>query len=74
MAEERRNALERMVEAFKMVDGVPDGIDFDDADTQAFIDSMPESRKNMFLTMAKDPGVKKMNAPFSAAMGQYLTW
>ena len=71
MVEQRRNALERMVETFNATSAVPDDINIEDPDTKAFIDSMPEAQKNTFLTMVKDPGVKRMSAPFNAAMGTY---
>jgi len=71
MGEKRRSALERMVETFQMTSALPEDLDLEDPGMKAVLDSMSESRRNAFLTMAKDPGVRKMSTVSNAAMGKY---
>ncbi|MCP4755955.1 MAG: 2-hydroxyacyl-CoA dehydratase [Proteobacteria bacterium] len=71
MAEQRRNALERMVETFQMTGALPEEMDLESPEMQAFLETLDESRKNNFLTMAKDPDVRKISNGLNTAMGKY---
>ncbi len=71
MAEQRRNALERMVETFQMTSTLPEEMDLESPEMQAFLETLDESRKNNFLTMAKDPDVRKISNGLNTAMGKY---
>ncbi len=71
MAENRRNALERMVETFQMTGALPPEMDLESPEMQPMLDTMSEARKIAFLTMAKDLDVRKMSNVFNSALGKY---
>jgi len=71
MSEERRNALERMVETFQMGGALPEDLDLEEPGMKAMIDAMPESRRGTFLAMAGDPGIRKMSNVFNTELGKY---
>ena len=71
MPEERRNALERMIETFNMTSNLPEDLDIDSPPVQALLATLDEAQRNNFLAMAKDPGVRKMSVSSNAAMGRY---
>ena len=65
------HALERMVAAFKMGANIPEDLDFDSPEVKMLLDTMEERQRKMFLTMAKDPDVRKMSNVFNRGMGDY---
>ena len=67
----KNDALERMVQTFQMTSTLPEDLDLDDPNMKALLDSMTESRRNNFLAMAKDPGVRKMSNANNTAMAKY---
>ena len=71
MNEIKNNALERMVQTFQMTSMLPEDLDLNDPNMKAFLDSMTESRRNNFLAMAKDPGIRKMSNANNASMAKY---
>ncbi len=71
MTEDKRNALERMVETFQMTSSLPQEMDLDSVEMKAYMDSMPENRRLNFLTMAKDLDVRKISNALNGAMGEY---
>jgi len=71
MSEEKNNALERIAEVFLMASSLPEDMDFESPDMKALLDSMPEDRRTAFLTMAKDPDVRKMSNIFNTTLGKY---
>ena len=71
MSEQRRNALERMIETFQMGGALPDDLDLEEPGMKALIDSMSASRRATFLAMAKDPGIRKMSNVFNTELGKY---
>ncbi|MCP4752534.1 MAG: 2-hydroxyacyl-CoA dehydratase [Proteobacteria bacterium] len=71
MTEERRNALERVVETLHMTGALPPEMDFESAEMKAMLDTLPEARRVAFQTMAKDPYIRKMSNVFNVNMGDY---
>jgi benzoyl-CoA reductase/2-hydroxyglutaryl-CoA dehydratase subunit BcrC/BadD/HgdB len=71
MAEERRNALERMVETFNLTSNLPEDLDVESPAIKALLDTMTESRRSTFLAMAKDPDVRRMSSISNAAISKY---
>jgi benzoyl-CoA reductase/2-hydroxyglutaryl-CoA dehydratase subunit BcrC/BadD/HgdB len=71
MAEEKRGALERMVEVFNMTSNLPEDLDVESPAIKALLDTMTESQRNGFLAMAKDPDVRRMSNTSNAAMAKY---
>jgi benzoyl-CoA reductase/2-hydroxyglutaryl-CoA dehydratase subunit BcrC/BadD/HgdB len=65
------NALERMVAAFQMGSAIPEDLDFESPDVKLLLDSLPERRRAMFVTMAKDPDVRMISNVFNRGMGNY---
>ena len=53
MPEERRNALERMVETFNMTSNLPEDLDIESPPIQAMLATLDESQRNNFLAMAR---------------------
>jgi hypothetical protein len=72
MGENRRNVLEGIIETFNMTSNLPEDLDLEDPAMKAFLDSLPESRRNNFIAMVKDPDVRKMANISNAANGKYL--
>ena len=72
MGEKRRNVLEGIIETFNMTSNLPEDLDLEDPEMKAFLDSLPESRRNNFIAMVKDPDVRKMANISNAANGKYL--
>jgi hypothetical protein len=72
MGEKRRNVLEGIIETFNMTSNLPEDLDLEDPGMKAFLDSLPESRRNNFIAMVKDPDVRKMANISNAANGKYL--
>ena len=71
MSVQERNALERMVETFQQGAMIPEEMDLESPEMQALLEFMPESRRNTFLAMAKDPDVRKMSNVFNDGLGRY---
>jgi len=71
MTTKQRNALERMVETFEQGSMVPMDLDLDSPEMKAILDMMDESRRNMFLAMAKDPDIRKMSNVFNSGLSKY---
>ena len=71
MTTQQRNALERMVEIFQMGSALPEDMDLDSPEMKAIIEMMPESQRNTFLAMAKDPDVRKMSEVFNRGLGNH---
>ena len=65
------NALERMVAAFQMGSAIPEDLDFESPEVQLLLDSLPERRRSMFVTMAKDPDTRMISNVFNRGMGNY---
>jgi benzoyl-CoA reductase/2-hydroxyglutaryl-CoA dehydratase subunit BcrC/BadD/HgdB len=71
MSTPKADAIERIVEAFEMASALPEDMDLESPEMKALIEMMPESRRNTFLAMAKDPDVRKMSAVFNRCLGIY---
>jgi hypothetical protein len=71
MTEQRENALARMVNTFKMTSALPEDLDLESPQMKAVLDSMTEARRNNFLAMAKDPGIRKMSNANNTVMAKY---
>ena len=71
MAENRRDALERMVETFNMTSNLAEDLDVESPAIKAMLDTMKEPQRNAFLAMAKDPGVRRMSNKSNAALAKY---
>ena len=53
MAENRRDALERMVETFNMTSNMPEDLDVESPAVKAMLDTLTESQRSGFLAMAQ---------------------
>jgi hypothetical protein len=71
MSPQNADAIQRIVEAFEQGSMLPEDMDLDSPEMKALIEFMPESRRNTFLAMAKDPDVRKMSAVFNRGLGKY---
>ena len=60
MTEQRENALSRMVDTFKMTSALPEDLDLETPQMKAVLDSMTTARRNNFLAMAKEPGIRRL--------------
>ena len=65
------HALERMIATFRMTSDLPEDLDLESSEVKLLLDSMDEPRRRMFLTMAKDPDVRKISNVFNRGMGNY---
>ena len=50
---------------------IPEDLDFESPDVKLLLDSLPERRRSMFITMAKDPDVRMISNVFNQGMGNY---
>ncbi|MHC4862255.1 MAG: hypothetical protein ACYTDY_19415, partial [Planctomycetota bacterium] len=71
MSTQQADAIQRIVEAFEQGAMLPEDMDLESPEMQALIAMMPESQRNTFLAMAKDPDVRKMSVVFNRGLGKY---
>lgn len=71
MSAEKRNAIERIVETFEMGTALPEDLNLNAPEIQAFIETMPEFRRNAFIAMAQNPDTRKISVKFNQCLSEY---
>ena len=71
MSAEKRNAIERIVETFEMGTALPEDLNLNAPEIQAFIETMPEFRRNAFIAMAQNPDTSRISAKFNQCLSAY---
>jgi benzoyl-CoA reductase/2-hydroxyglutaryl-CoA dehydratase subunit BcrC/BadD/HgdB len=60
-----------MIEIFEMGASMPEDMDLESPEIKALLEMMPESRRNSFLAMARDPDVRKMSNVFNGGLSKF---
>jgi benzoyl-CoA reductase/2-hydroxyglutaryl-CoA dehydratase subunit BcrC/BadD/HgdB len=71
MSVEKRNAIERIVEAFEMGAALPEDLNINAPEIQALMETMPEFRRGAFTAMAQNSDTRRISVKFNQCLSEY---
>jgi benzoyl-CoA reductase/2-hydroxyglutaryl-CoA dehydratase subunit BcrC/BadD/HgdB len=71
MSTEKRNAIQRIVEAFEMGAALPEELDPNAPEIKAFAETLTEHRRGAFFAMAQNADTRKISVKFNKVQGEY---
>ena len=72
MSDPGKNAIDRIVELFEMSSSLPDDVDVNLPEVQAFVQTLPEYLQNSFKAGTADPDTRKMSQEFNKGLRVYF--
>ena len=72
MSGRQKGAIDRMVELFEMSSSLPEDVDVNSPEVQAFVQTLPEFLQKGFRASTSDPDTRKMSLEFNKALRLYF--
>ena len=72
MSGQEKKAIDRIVELFEMSSSLPEEVDVNLPEVQAFVQTLPEFLQNSFKAGTSDPDTRKISLAFNKGLGVYF--
>ncbi len=72
MSDQEKNAIDRIVEVFELSSSLPEDVDVNLPEVQAFVQTLPEFIQNSFKAASVDADTRKISMHFNKGLGVYF--